>query len=539
MWHEARRRERATQKLFSDHKKRAERRREENRADPSGLLHVNGVKSKINIDINTHKQATNSMVVWQGDQKTTIDRFDVRTTLSSLPLEDRRPDRQEERGDNERRRKPSVLDLAENEFMRKILNFERYCLVMQNDINKVPEKTRLNLVERKNDVLSDAKMRKLKSNWFGTSGETSIPGDYTVSDNRHLSSRSQGVSIRYDYGVATTNVTDESSNLADSSIIPNPDDCEAELDLDCVDKIQSDANDINVAINRYGLNCDEFNMLVESASCSTKEIIHKLKLIKDEAKREDDINRRGEVAKQQDYYGPSLPPEMQTRKNDTKSGRPTAENIRQTRETALRDTDLTLAARDNDTSLDDVKLQKNVDQIFTSQRAKSTERAINSPEEPNCLGKSSHRKSIQTSSSSSIEIKSTGTHKTSPESALKLRSDHIKINLKTTDRLESSSDPIEDNPKRERRAATPLAYKRYCRSSRSISRERVSHSQRRPRSSSSSSFTSSHDTSSSSTNSSPYEPYRSRTRRRGRSSRSPSYRGSRRRRRKYRRRGRR
>jgi hypothetical protein len=38
MWHEARKHKRATQKSFSDYKKRAEKRREEERVYPSSLL---------------------------------------------------------------------------------------------------------------------------------------------------------------------------------------------------------------------------------------------------------------------------------------------------------------------------------------------------------------------------------------------------------------------------------------------------------------------------------------------------------------------
>lgn len=192
MWHEARRREKATQKLLNEHKKRAERRREENRIDPNSLLQIHGFKSKLCLESGVYKQAVKSLVAWQGDKNITIDRFDVRATLSSIPSA--RPTS----------RDSTVLDSEENIFLKKILNYERYRLLIQNDLNKVPEELRLKLVA-KSDIASDAKMKKLRNNKFGTSGESFNNNAAAVIFNRHMQVRDQtskrggGATIGYNY----------------------------------------------------------------------------------------------------------------------------------------------------------------------------------------------------------------------------------------------------------------------------------------------------------------------------------------------------
>jgi hypothetical protein len=538
MWHEARRRERATQKLFSDHKKRAEKRREENRVDPSSLLQVNGVKSKVSIDANTHKLAANSMVLWQGDNKTTIDRFDVRATLSSIPTEDK-PHKQQ--NDQEKRRRPTILDANENEYMKKLLNFERYRLVIQNELNKVPEATRLSLLDRNNNLLSEAKMRKLKNNWFGTSGETSsVPSANPANsnNNRSLTARSQGVSIGYDYSVGNSN--EDLSAPMNATNVPSVldlDDCDEELDLDQVDKLRSNASDTFELLNRYGLNCDEFDILVDSTSFSAKEIIYKLKQVKKEVKRVCDVDRVSDTTKQKGFYGPSLPPDMQKRENNSLSDR----TFRAVSPRGVDSSSKTQEMISSRNISPEAKADKNVQ----SQQTKNLSPTTTKPRHFETLEESTRNISSSNPSSSSGSRQPVFIESATQKSRLT----PIQINLKANrdEAEEKSCKPCEpeDTIPRARRAVTPLAYKRYHRSSRSMSRERTHSSRRRSRSSSSSSDTARSFTSSSSSRSGSSYGRRSRSRSRRRTrrrrrmdSRSP-YRGSSRSRHKYRRRERR
>lgn len=500
MWHEARRRERATQKLFSDHKKRAEKRREENKVDPSSLLQVHGVKSKINMDPATHKLAANSMVVWQGDQKTTIDRFDVRATLSSLPTEERPPGKQTDKNDHEKRRKVTILDANENEYMKKLLNFERYCLIMQNDLKKVSESTRLGLVDKKNALLSEAKMRKLQNNWFGTSGEASISGDHSASNNHNSISRSQGVSIGFDYNVQSADADDDlpvQINTADA--VPDLDDCETELDLDFVMKLQPSSANVNEVIGRYGLNCDEFNILVDSTSRSAKEILHKLKQVKSEVKRGCDTGSLPYVPKQQGFYGPALPPDMQKKRNISPSSHSSG-NASPVRQSSPSGADLPIKPRDSNTSRDDSP-QPTTDHGSGSQQTKETTSKVTrsrlgSPKQSETSKESSQNISSLSSSAHSSQKQPSMTSELKA-TALTNRPIPIQINLKTNTETEKRCSVPHDTTRRERRAVTPLAYKRYCRSSRSLSRERITSGDYKSRSSSSSSSGSSTSSSSS------------------------------------------
>uniref|UniRef100_A0A6G1SL94 CLK4-associating serine/arginine rich protein n=1 Tax=Aceria tosichella TaxID=561515 RepID=A0A6G1SL94_9ACAR len=556
MWHEARRRERATQKLFSDHKKRAEKRREENRIDPSSLLQVHGVKSKVNLDPSTHRLADNSMVVWQGDQKTTIDRFDVRTTLSSLPTEERPAPKQADKNDFEKRRRPTILDANENEYMKKLLHFERYRLIMQNDLKKISETTRLSLVD-KNDLPSEAKMRKLKNNWFGTSGETSISNDHMISNSHNSNARSQGVSIGFDYNVQSREANDDlpvQMSISNTITVPDLDDYDTELDLDSVGRLESNMAMINEVISRYGLSCEEFNVLADSTYRSAKEVIHKLRQVKNEAKRISHATKKSpDIVKQQDFYGPALPPDS-NKTDDNKST--LSGNISPARQCSPSGVDLP-------SKVDDKNLPRNAlpetstDHGLVSQQTKDTPSTNSTPapgprKQSETINESSRDISspIFTSSSSlgvnsSLKQQSPLTSKS--KTATIDRPPQIQINLRAGKEMDKGTNNSEDTSRRERRAVTPLAYKRYCRSSRSLSRERTTSSRHLSRDSSTSSSTSSSSsstsksrTSSSSLTDSSYDSRsHSGSRRRRVRSRSPRYRHSRRSRHNYRKRERR
>lgn len=134
MWHEARKHEKATQKLINNHKRRAEKRREDDKVDPNSLLQINGIKSRLNIDPNIYKQAVKSLVIWQGDKNVTIDRFDVRALLTSIPTESSTKSSSNQRQPIPSSRNSTVLDINESEPMKRMLNYERYRLLIQNDL---------------------------------------------------------------------------------------------------------------------------------------------------------------------------------------------------------------------------------------------------------------------------------------------------------------------------------------------------------------------------------------------------------------------
>lgn len=473
MWHEARRREKATQKLFNDHKKRAEKRRDENRVDPSSLLQVNGIKSKIHLDLNTHKKAAKSLVIWQGDQATTIDRFDVRATLSSIPKEAR--DRSSNQADKQSR--STVVDCEESEAMKKILKFERYRLLIQNDLNRVPENVRLRLVVR-SEYLSEAKMKKLKNNWFGTSGETSIPQVHQSKqyNQPQQQQRSQGVAIAYDYNTesahdnnnleSTSNDYDlKSCNLLDSYDVGN-------LDLDCVDRPHKGLKRSEEIITKYGLSCEEFDLLIEGDSDSTcyKDMINRLKRLKEKSDIKEVANRN-QNSSPSTFYGPVLPPDMLNRTDDEESeccnssscnGSPVQQrspngNEIPTRVQHNQSDDENLSKHNEDksnqikcTSQDEVRIRETEqEQRFPNTASPNVVNQIIKPVSKVEGAQLQSRPPVQ--GDGSQQYNDTKLH---------------------------GSDISQGEDRRSRRGSTPLAYRRYRRSSRSLSRERNSSSGR-------------------------------------------------------------
>lgn len=318
MWHEARKREKATQKLFNDHKRRAEKRREENRVDPSSYLQVNGVKARVCLDPNVYKQAVTSMVVWQGDPKIMIDRFDVRTTLESIPRDRNSKSRDKTKQNS---RDAGVLDVDESKPMKTLLDYERYRLLIQNDLHGVAEESRLGLVA-KSDIISDAKLRKLKGNRFGTSGETSSSFDQTSlskalvreSTSRRVPagptynsvpppsslSTSQNITQlrptwRDERNTEPINIPSLANEVIDLDEYDN-------FDLDQVD-IKEDSKHIGDVAKKYGLSNAELILLskLDNKEASLKESIGELKVL---------IKKTQIHKDSEEVYGPALPPEL-------------------------------------------------------------------------------------------------------------------------------------------------------------------------------------------------------------------------------------
>lgn len=90
MWEQARKNERQIKHLMNEHRKKFERRKDQldkNRRKPCELLHLYGVKAQIHLNSSLTSQAENCLIPWTGDSSngTTIDRFDARAHLDTLP----------------------------------------------------------------------------------------------------------------------------------------------------------------------------------------------------------------------------------------------------------------------------------------------------------------------------------------------------------------------------------------------------------------------------------------------------------------------
>jgi len=88
MWREARLNDKKIKSLMSDHRKRAERRRDfydKIRKDPVEFLQVHGRALKIHMDSSVSSAAESCMVPWREDHGNMIDRFDVRAHLDLIP----------------------------------------------------------------------------------------------------------------------------------------------------------------------------------------------------------------------------------------------------------------------------------------------------------------------------------------------------------------------------------------------------------------------------------------------------------------------
>lgn len=480
MWHEARKREKATQKLLNDHKKRAEKRRGENRIDPNNFLQVHGIKAKLCLDPSVYKQAVKSLVVWQGDKSITIDRFDIRATLSSIPSDTTTPSQSSSQQNDKSKstatnsRNNTVLDLDESESMKKILNYERYRLLIQSDLNKVPEELRLKLVSD-NDVLSDAKMRKLRNNKFGTSGEASISTSQSYHVNNQKISQSRdtakrgGAAIGYNYNSVppppclsdtTFGETDTAQQSAEQGSSNSNFNASYMDILDLVDNDNFDLESVNVAnldakfsdeiARKYSLSGDELLLLVKRDSHEAggaADILRELDRLKSRLNIESSkLSGRHD----NQVYGPALPPNLVASAGQDLHSPTSSSNsspVRQRSPSGVAD----FTSRNGHSPSESGESLKSPESK-SSKRKTEEENQSPSPDKPNTVSVSKElgEQSNGASSKDMVIIDITG-------------------KKGGGDRGSDRMSP--------RRAPTPLAYKRNCRSSRSLSREK--HSRRR------------------------------------------------------------
>ncbi|CAG8518865.1 354_t:CDS:2 [Paraglomus brasilianum] len=171
MWHEARRTEKKIKELMVDHKRRAERRRayyESRLGDPSQLLRITGSAIKLHADAEQHffhENPEKSLMLWQGDNETRIDRFDGRALLDYLPPND-----------------PNVpIQSSEERDYREELNFERFRDLIENERRNVTEAECLEDIEAEWTRLLErhkAMMKKLQQQIPESSSSHGISYDY-------------------------------------------------------------------------------------------------------------------------------------------------------------------------------------------------------------------------------------------------------------------------------------------------------------------------------------------------------------------------
>lgn len=480
MWHEARRREKATQKLFNDHKKRAEKRREENKVDPRSLLQVNGLKTKLCIDPCAYKQGIRSLVAWQGDKSLMIDRFDVRATLSSIPTSS--DSTTSTSSSAQPKRGSTVFDSNESESMKRFLNYERYRLLIQTDLNKVDEELRLRLVE-KSDVASDAKMKKLRNNKFGTSGEAN-PSSNQSNTYKTVQAREQtkrpGIGVGSNYSsvpppLCLSDTKETCRQQTSEFILENAKNTTMDIvdsdefdnsELDSISSlIPRDNKKMNEIAQKYGLSCEEYALMAkkDNQEIGSACILRDLVRLSKENKTAQERNTI-QVADHQ-VYGPALPPELAGSSNygiDQGSVH-SSEDSSCVRQRSPSGGNIPLR---NGSRSDESESLKSGE--YLSQR--STKRQLLSPDqnlpaasllnlEPVKVTEIRKSKLIHVEHHSSQVCES---QLSSPDS------------LNHPDHSRRSRGTKKSSPN-VRRAPTPLAYKRNRRSSRSLSRERRTH----------------------------------------------------------------
>lgn len=316
MWHEARSRNKANLKLMREHKRLVEKRRNQDQThDKTRLLLVNGIKAPLLFDPNGCRQSNQALVPWQGDPNIKIDRFDVRATLSSMPNNQairKSNHRTSNQQQQQTKQKQTVLDSDSSEIKKKLLNFERYRLLIYNDLRKISEETRLKMLSVK-DSLSQADYRRLENDRFGTSGEASNRDDkprYANSQRSELKQRGSAA-ISYDYCVPPSSEPEiEQTN--------NPPKAP-----DLMDSVCSDLDDIDLAFvegskrldniaQRFGLTGDDFILILkaEKRGLNTQHIIDDLTCLNAKTTQKRDETEQ--------VYGPPLPPEFMTTCPDEK-----------------------------------------------------------------------------------------------------------------------------------------------------------------------------------------------------------------------------
>ncbi|CAG8748455.1 20496_t:CDS:10, partial [Racocetra persica] len=186
MWHAARQQEKKIKELMVDHKKRAERRRayyESRLGDPSQLLRLTGTATKLFPNAEQHyfyENSEKSLMQWQGDAETRIDRFDGRALLDYLP--------------------PNVPNLSvlptDERDLQEELNFERFRDLVENERRNVSEDSCLeeieaewtSLLERHKAMIKKLQEKSDTNNQsfgydYGTEKQDEIPSD---EESHHL-----------------------------------------------------------------------------------------------------------------------------------------------------------------------------------------------------------------------------------------------------------------------------------------------------------------------------------------------------------------
>lgn len=324
MWHEARRQEKATLRIMREHKKRAERRRNENRIDPESLLQVQGLKASLSFDPNIQKQADRALVPWQGDETVLIDRFDIRTSLGSIPDDDTTVTSRNITNRSNDTQSSSDEDRALN----KLLSYERFRLLIYGDIKRIPEQTRIRL-------LRDLEIQETQLKKLDTASE-SLTSHHI---DRHRFKRDNDVQKKRG-----------DNPIKQYNTIPIPSSNDAELEDSCIDNaalkipdldqlVQDDLDDIPISdiegskrvsdiAKKYGLTGEDFLLLLmkeKDMSYNTESLILDLR----RRMRSAQFKEKKEETEQ--VYGPPLPPQPSVSRIETKtqnSESPTSESTR-------------------------------------------------------------------------------------------------------------------------------------------------------------------------------------------------------------------
>ncbi|XP_050432353.1 CLK4-associating serine/arginine rich protein-like [Adelges cooleyi] len=231
MWHEARKQEKKIRGLLVDYQRRAQRRKdyyEKIKADPTQFLQLHGRQCKIHIDpgiaIAANSPAT--MMPWQGNDEIMIDRFDARAHLDFI-REVINDDSEEELSNEER-----------------LLNYERYRILVQNEFLAMPESKFLHqlFLEEK----------------FGPVGKPD------TDDNKKKSAANAAIPYKYNNEEDTTTIDDSKKYLDIKTKTESSDesDEESEMDFDLsidITKISTDqANELNSTAHNFGMTTNDF-----------------------------------------------------------------------------------------------------------------------------------------------------------------------------------------------------------------------------------------------------------------------------------------
>ncbi|KAI0985395.1 hypothetical protein GJ496_012067, partial [Pomphorhynchus laevis] len=222
MWHEARKQEKKIRGIMVDLKKRAERRKEyfdRIKRDPAEFLQVWGTASKSYIDA-TSSFSEQALNTWSADPSIQIDRFDIRAHLDTSDLIF-----------SNTSYKPNDEELNEE----RMCNYERYRLLVQNDVTGTSEKQclqQINLDEK-----------------FGCIAQQQCTTDFVEKKSENKAA------IYYSYGSDFSNKTNDAKPVIEDLDTENLD--LDEMDLDLLVNVNHLTNEhkhqFNVSALKYGM----------------------------------------------------------------------------------------------------------------------------------------------------------------------------------------------------------------------------------------------------------------------------------------------